>query len=68
MEDRYDRFARAGTRNIIGYNEKMPDEERLPYWVIVVDELADLMMTSGPKSKRAFAGLPNSPARRASIW
>jgi S-DNA-T family DNA segregation ATPase FtsK/SpoIIIE len=46
MDSRYELIARAGCRNITSYNEKMPDGERLPYLVIVVDELADLMMQS----------------------
>jgi S-DNA-T family DNA segregation ATPase FtsK/SpoIIIE len=49
MELRYDKFAKAQTRNIEGYNAKVEEIQRLPYWVIVVDELADLMMTSGPE-------------------
>uniref|UniRef100_UPI00286A6DFF FtsK/SpoIIIE family DNA translocase n=1 Tax=Armatimonas sp. TaxID=1872638 RepID=UPI00286A6DFF len=49
METRYDKFAKLGTRNLEGYNAKVPEEERIPYWVIIVDELADLMMTSGPE-------------------
>jgi len=44
MEARYDAFARAGTRNIEGYNRTAPEDQRMPYLVIVVDELADLMM------------------------
>lgn len=44
MESRYDAFARAGTRNIEGFNRTAPDDRRMPYLVIVVDELADLMM------------------------
>lgn len=44
MERRYDLFVQVGTRNYDGYNEKVKLEERLPYIVIVVDELADLMM------------------------
>jgi DNA segregation ATPase FtsK/SpoIIIE, S-DNA-T family len=44
MDRRYDLFARIGTRNIDGYNQKVEEDERLPYLVIVVDELADLMM------------------------
>lgn len=44
MERRYDLFSRTGVRNIDGYNSRVGEEERLPYVVVVVDELADLMM------------------------
>jgi S-DNA-T family DNA segregation ATPase FtsK/SpoIIIE len=57
MEARYDRFAKLGTRNIEGFNSRVPDEERLPYWVLVVDELADLMMQSGPEIEQAICRL-----------
>lgn len=53
MESRYTAFARARVRNIEGYNEKILPKDRLPYIVIVVDELADLMMTS-PKEVEEF--------------
>ncbi len=43
MENRYRKLARAGVRNITEYNHK--EKEVLPYLVIIVDELADLMMT-----------------------
>jgi S-DNA-T family DNA segregation ATPase FtsK/SpoIIIE len=43
MEERYRRLARAGVRNIVEYNNR--EKELLPYLVIVVDELADLMMS-----------------------
>lgn len=46
MQERYESFARAGAKNILSYNEKLLPKDRLPYIVIVVDELADLMMTS----------------------
>ncbi len=46
MDERYRKFSEAGVRNIGGYNEKMPPEQQLPYIVMFVDELADLMMTS----------------------
>lgn len=48
MEARYDLFVKAGARNIAGYNERLSEEEKpLPYIVLVVDELADLMMQQG---------------------
>jgi DNA segregation ATPase FtsK/SpoIIIE, S-DNA-T family len=61
MESRYKKLARRGVRNLEAYNEQVKqlpipgmddaasaDEERepLPYIVIVIDELADLMMTA----------------------
>ena len=50
MERRYELLQEARVRDIIGYNEKSAQEEaleKLPYIVIVVDEFADLIMTSG---------------------
>jgi len=47
MESRYHEFAQRGVRNIAGYNEALrPGEPRMPYLVIIIDELADLMMVS----------------------
>jgi len=45
MDKRYQKLATAGARNIEGYNRSRIGEERLPYLVLVIDELADLMMT-----------------------
>ena len=48
MEARYRRFAGATARNIKSFNDTRVDPaDRLPYIVIVVDELADLMMREG---------------------
>jgi S-DNA-T family DNA segregation ATPase FtsK/SpoIIIE len=48
MEGRYRRFAGATARNIKAYNETRVDpDDRMPYIVIVIDELADLMMREG---------------------
>ncbi len=46
MENRYTTFAKLRVRNLEGYNEKVLPKDRLPHIVIVVDELADLMMTA----------------------
>lgn len=46
MENRYTTFAKMRVRNLEGYNEKVLPKDRLPHIVIVVDELADLMMTA----------------------
>ncbi|HEU5423424.1 MAG TPA: DNA translocase FtsK 4TM domain-containing protein, partial [Nitrolancea sp.] len=49
MEDRYQRFSSLGVRNIDGYKLKRQDDpslEELPYLIVIIDELADLMMTT----------------------
>jgi len=44
MDQRYQKLATAGARNIEGYNKNKQGEEKLPYVVLIIDELADLMM------------------------
>ena len=44
MFDRYRQMEEAGVRNIEAYNKRMPDN--MPYLCVVIDELADLMMTA----------------------
>ncbi len=52
MEARYRKLANASVRNIEDFNRKQKaEEDRLPYIVVIVDELADLMMTGGSSSK-----------------
>lgn len=68
MEHRYDLLSEAGARNIEEYNEKFgsgmlshldPDEghQHLPYIVVVIDELADLMLTNGKEVEAPIARL-----------
>lgn len=47
MERRYSMLSERGVRNIETFNNKVSSKERLPYIVVVIDELADLMMTAG---------------------
>jgi S-DNA-T family DNA segregation ATPase FtsK/SpoIIIE len=49
MERRYTVFSKMGVRNLDGYRMKIAEEpgaEQIPYLVVIIDELADLMMTS----------------------
>ena len=54
MERRYDLFSESGTKNIEGYNRKIEREnekedvnkKKLPYIVVLIDELADLMLVA----------------------
>jgi S-DNA-T family DNA segregation ATPase FtsK/SpoIIIE len=59
MERRYDKLAKAGVRNIVDYNQKIDNPKtkphdtesikhhHLPYLLVIIDELADLMITAG---------------------
>jgi S-DNA-T family DNA segregation ATPase FtsK/SpoIIIE len=71
MTRRYQLLSKIGARNIDGYNEKADleneardesanpeeDREKLPYIVLVIDELADLMMTKGKDVETAIMRL-----------
>ena len=46
MDQRYQYLASAGARNIEGYNKSRGGTDKMPYIVLIIDELADLMMTS----------------------
>jgi S-DNA-T family DNA segregation ATPase FtsK/SpoIIIE len=56
MDLRYDRLAKAGVRNIKDFNAKFPDDA-LPYIVVVIDELADMMITAGRDVEEPIARL-----------
>ena len=52
MENRFEIFSKTGVRNISSYNEKVEKEgeaglQKMPYIVVIIDELADLMMVAG---------------------
>ena len=49
MEKRYTMFAKAGVRNIEGFNSHSADGEKLFYIVLIIDELNDLMLIAGKK-------------------
>lgn len=71
MERRYELFSHTGTRNIEGYNEYIQREQAgkqplLPYIVVIVDELADLMMVASSDVEDAITRLAQM-ARAAGI-
>jgi len=59
MERRYELMAETRTKNIENYNEKVKKEggEHFPFIVVIIDELADLMMTSGKDVEVSIARL-----------
>ena len=46
MDARYKKFANVAVRNIESYNKHPRILKKLPYWVVIIDELADLMMAA----------------------
>lgn len=69
MEKRYDKLAKAGVRNIVDYNIKVLDPKKrpkdtdeikhhpIPYLIVIIDELADLMITAGKEVEEPIARL-----------
>ncbi len=59
MDNRYHKFAEMGARNIADYNGRMTAQggKKLPYLVIVIDELADLMMIAPDETERTITRL-----------
>lgn len=69
MERRYDKLAKAGVRNIVDYNKKVSDPKtkphntdtikhhHIPYIIVIVDELADLMITAGKEVEEPITRL-----------
>jgi len=61
MEKRYDILSNAGVRDIDAYNKRVDsgkhDGENLPYLVVVIDELADLMITAAKEVEEPIARL-----------
>lgn len=60
MDNRYKLFAEVGVRNITDYNKKVrrqKEYDTLPYIVIIIDELADLMMMSPEETERGVTRL-----------
>ncbi len=55
MERRYKAFAQLGARNIATYNQRMPKSEKMPFMVVIIDELADLMMLAADEVEKYIA-------------
>jgi S-DNA-T family DNA segregation ATPase FtsK/SpoIIIE len=59
MDTRYHKFAEIGARNIVDYNTRMLSQggRKLPYLLVVIDELADLMMIAPDETERTITRL-----------
>jgi S-DNA-T family DNA segregation ATPase FtsK/SpoIIIE len=57
MESRYRKFASLAVRNIESYNRHARCPQKLPYWVVIIDELADLMMAAPYEVERQICRL-----------
>lgn len=62
MDARYRRFAQIGARNLEDYNQRVlkqaaPEERPLPYIVVVIDELADVMLQAPEETERVLCRL-----------
>jgi len=60
MDTRYKMFAEVGARNLVDFNKKVKKNGRfskLPYIVIIIDELADLMMLSPEETEKGITRL-----------
>ena len=60
MDDRYNKFASKGVRDLKGYNKSIEKENeagKLPQIVIIIDELADLMMVAPGEVEDAICRL-----------
>ena len=60
MDDRYNKFAQKGVRDLKGYNkaiEKENENAKLPQIVIIIDELSDLMMVAAKEVEEAICRL-----------
>ncbi len=68
MDNRYRKFSESNTRNIADYNAmcEANGEKKLPYLLIVIDELADLMMLAPMKQNAPSPAWPSWPAPPAS--
>lgn len=68
MEERYSKFAALGVRNMERYNQQVAGNPELlmPYLVVIIDELADLMMVAAPQVEEGICRLAQM-ARAAGI-
>ena len=57
MDRRYRVFERSGARNIAAYNDLPTTGRSMPYWVVVLDELADMMMAAPVDVERQLVRL-----------
>jgi len=59
MDQRYHKFSQAGARHIADFNKRVSKEDgqKLPYLLVIIDELADLMMLAPTETEKAITRL-----------
>ncbi len=57
MDERYRKLNERGARNIQDYNRRAPEGSKIPYLVVIIDELADLMMLAPDETEKLIARL-----------
>ncbi len=57
MDRRYDQLSEVGVRNIDGWNAKASFQDKMPYIVVIIDELADLMIQASAEVETSICRL-----------
>jgi len=67
MEERYTKLKKVKVRNLTEYNDKVKEDEKMYRLVIIIDELADLMMSGNKKDTETYITRIAQKARAVGI-